>query len=381
MKPQDIHILHLSDLHFEKKVSRPIFELVLRDIVSCLEKRAQRLVVVVTGDLVSQAAFADNADNVVAFFKRLRELLPNLSFDLVEIVPGNHDFERPKIKNDFNDKTYAPKRDEFNEMRDRIYSQMRVEKKESTGVSCIEYCGNKICFVRVDTSAILSKVELRDEIQDEIKKYKIKKFNKKQVEEVVDKRFDKIGADIERQKGVVVREYAAVAKKCPTGKPLLTIAISHYPLSWLNESGHEKLRETLFAKGLDFVDMWLCGHLHDAQLYYTNDNGRQTTVLMSGIGRDENPQDLLRYSIYTISPLRNACSVQIRAFQGCLLDERQCRNVTLPLVSKEVGAIIPMNQREQEPLLGCFVDKPTIDLLNAVSKRLLSFEVIAKPRR
>lgn len=241
-------------------------------------------------------------------------------------------------------------------------------------MSCVEYCESAISFVRVDTSAILGVEDMEKEIRKDIGTERAGDYSDDLIKNIIAKRQSKIDADIGRQKKTILKEYGKIVRKTSKRNPLVTFALSHYPLSWLNETGHEKLKETLFERGLDFVDVWLCGHLHDAQLYYTNDNGRQTAMLMSGIGRKENPQDLLRYSIYTISPVRNVCDVQIRVFADERLDEDQCSHKSLPLKARSVGSVIPMNQVNSVAKIGCYVDESTLDLLRFVSSRVIEFD-------
>ena len=68
------------------------------------------------------------------------------------------------------------------------------------------------------------------------------------------------------------------------------------PLTWLQTDGAQ-IRDVLFRNGLDDVDIWLCGHAHRSQLYYTNDDGRSVLMLMTGIGRKDNANCKQRYSI------------------------------------------------------------------------------------
>lgn len=373
MKPQDIHILHLSDLHFEKEISRPVFDVVLNDIKDQLGT-VERLVVVVTGDIISQAAFGKNAKNAISFFRRLKSKVPKNSLELIEIVPGNHDFERPKIVNEFNKGNFSPDYSGFRSLSEKIYGAMGFCPKDRYGVSCVEYCESIISFVRVDTSSILSIEDMEKEIRKNIKEENAQGYSDEVIRGIISKRQSKINEDIECQKKAILKEYGKVVRKVSRRSPLVTFALSHYPLSWLNETGHEKLKETLFERGLEFVDVWLCGHLHDAQLYYTNDNGRQTAMLMSGIGRKENPQDLLRYSIYTISPLRNVCEVQIRVFADERLDEDRCSHKSLPLKAKSIGSVIPLNHANTLAKMGYYVDESTLDLLRFVSSRMIEFD-------
>ena len=90
----DFTILHLSDLHFNKKGKQlpDLMVNLLSDIKEQL-KYINNLIIVVTGDLVHRGNY-EYKNSVLTFFEKLSDIVGSKAKDIY-IIPGNHD----KVRN------------------------------------------------------------------------------------------------------------------------------------------------------------------------------------------------------------------------------------------------------------------------------------------
>lgn len=106
----DFTILHLSDLHINRKGNKLsiLHENLLYDIESEI-RVSENIIVVVTGDLLDKAEYKYK-DNAIAFFEKLQKILGEKVKGLY-IVPGNHDKIRNVMDKSVIEKYYALKKE------------------------------------------------------------------------------------------------------------------------------------------------------------------------------------------------------------------------------------------------------------------------------
>ena len=131
----DFTILHLSDLHINSKGKT--ISLLLRNLLDDIKSEmrySDKILVVVTGDIINEAKY-ENRESVIEFFRKLKEILKGKICHLY-IVPGNHDkvrnimdkqilYEYTGNENDFYPNIWKYMRmafDEYTEMIKEIYS-------------------------------------------------------------------------------------------------------------------------------------------------------------------------------------------------------------------------------------------------------------------
>lgn len=385
MKAKDITIMHLSDLHFDAGRDMTYVNALLVDVKQQL-KRVKDLIIVVTGDLSTKSCVSETRQDILWFFTELKSAIPKSCKLLgLEIVPGNHDLIRPICKNDFHKGSFCNDLREFDDLSTEVYGIFDFCRKDRVGVDFVEYNNQDIALVRIDTSGVVPDSDLADQIKEDFKKWK--KVNgdppRFSSQEVLKKRKAWVSQQIKEQ-GVAIRKAFYEHDKDSHRQVLFTIAIAHHPLNWLNESGIDQIQEILFKKGLQHTDLWLCGHMHTSQLYYTNENGHQKVMLMSGIGRQESRETNMRYSLYTLSLERNVCCIQSRgAKDGVGFDEdfsmgrgasKNSRHLTIPLRSPQVGSVLRLNNSGMhEDQKDCYVDDDVLGVMREMSERLSWF--------
>lgn len=383
VKPHEICILHLSDLHFEKDKHKSVYREMIDDIRKQVEK-VRRLVLVVTGDFAMAGRVGEVADKVIVFFEKLKTVIPpECELMDVELVPGNHDIRRPLKKYAFNANTYIGDQGEYLKLEKKIYSLFECTKNRDpeSHVSVIEYLGQKIVFARLDTSSLESAKNLKNQVysdvlgrnetplltEDEIKN--LSADTKREADRIIERRKKAFEHEFELQRKLISGQYA---EKIDYGKkPALTIAIAHHPLSWLRNTGYDNMYDVLFKNGLSYVDIWMCGHMHNVQTYYVSENNRHKIMLMSGIGRQETQTTMMRYSIYRISLERNTCLVNIRcaeegvpfsddSMKGFDEEIQEYGGITFPVKADSIGSVIHAKAIESIPCRGLYVDKRTL---------------------
>lgn len=385
IKPEDLYILHLSDLHISKGILLHAHLALIRDVRRQLSG-ARKIVLVVTGDIVEQCDYSKkNRDAVCRFFKALKESLPvGCSLLSVEIVPGNHEVELPVHSNGFNKGKYCASLDKYEKLERQILKTVDLKKYESEScVSRVDYHGKTICFVRVDTSWTKNESAISKDIQKDLELHPDPKFTTEEKDRARRQVLTANGKHILTQKSRVSDSYHRAASECEiSGRPIAcTIALSHYPITWLLSTPCEKIQESLYARGLSDVNVWLCGHAHQAQLYYNNDDSKSTLMLMTGVGRDRTSTAQHRYSIYRLNIERNIIDVKIRSIGIGLYEEfdrddelyKKMRGrleyITFPLASNQTGAFHQLNSPNDNLCENILLDKETIDVFREVSLR------------
>lgn len=382
MRLEELTILHLSDLHFGGNTSELVYTDLLSD-VELLLRNINFLVILVSGDLVNQGVYKGNAIKVKRFFKKLKRTLTSVGIKKVEIeiTAGNHDVVRPCASNNYNNKTYLPDLTNFQKLAKEVYGIFGVKNKSRTGITQLTHHGKRIFLIRIDSSFQLSKKEIRKEIQKDFGEKNLSESDKQKIDELSSRQLKEMDNDVVSQRSILQKDYARKVERLHNMRPALAIALSHYPLTWLNDTGREQVQDTLFKKGLAYVDVWISGHVHDVNSSYACENGKATVMLTTGIGRQEEPNTAQRYSIYRLCLDRNTSLVRVRrALAGRQFEDDPTfankgssnfhRLHILPLWSGPVGSIIRLNSPDDMQSAAFYIDDSAVLLVQEISKRI-----------
>lgn len=341
---REINILHLSDLHIKDETTngQNVISNSLNNLISDITKNTKSyndLVIVVSGDIIDKAEYAKNEDSAIKFFELLKKNLSPQVKGLI-LVPGNHDIERGDDdchirKNIEQSKSTDTKEvvlcgyDRYINFSNKIRKLYGFDQQSSTyGTEVVQYNGLTIAFQRIDTAwGALPKSDKGDifvgnfQIDDIEKQYK----NKEAEEDLSVKRFD------------------------------LTIAVSHYPLSWINANDSNELINHMMDPMFLNTDILLCGHIHGAEvLNYTN-HEHSLITLVTGIGwgakRPTDAKDQHRYSIYQVNIPKNVCEIVMRKTQNNREFDYDYTAYTQEVEKKEKKIVYPLKSKGQPPFL------------------------------
>ena len=400
-KVEDLYFLHLSDLHIATSLNRTLYKLI--DDIAIQLRNVRSLVIIVTGDLACTGKVADSTDLIVFFFECLRDKIPGSCRVLdVVITPGNHDVIRPEDMPGFNGGSYRYDSKEYEVLEKRIMrifadgtqTKIRRSRNHTTGIEVLEYGIHTICIINVDSSWFATRDELNQRIKGKSKNKKSTLTRKQQ--KIVDNIIDNVLKATKAQNRYLRLEYNKLQQEYK--KFDLTIVVSHYPITWMVRNVEQTLHDFLANAGLPPVDIWMCGHSHDTQMYFNTENNQSTTMLMTGIGRPDYENhlkrtkghnsnerfQLQRYSIYQISFERNVCSVQVRVSKrGGLFDRdgefyksentRKYNYLCLPLKTEVPGGFIRLNSLADEDSKGLYVDYSTLSGIEEIGQRTVVF--------
>ncbi|MBQ3748677.1 MAG: metallophosphoesterase [Kiritimatiellae bacterium] len=387
-KDEDFHILHLSDLHIFGRVLGDRFDNMFKDIAKNTEQ-IESIVIVVTGDIASKGEVAQSKGAILDFFKKLKLTIKSRIID-IEIVPGNHDYDRKSL---INNQSCEEALTQYKEICTKIYKIFGLKeedqyKREVFGEKIIQFGDRSICFLRMDTSWFLPENQISDVIKkvmddsglyenssDDEKDKILSKFIK------IRKKF--ISKHVTDLDGKLKDRLDGCREKCKKeGHPVaVTFALAHHPLSWLLKTSCERYADFLLRKGFRNIDMWLCGHAHDVQIHYDNDNNQSTVVLMTGVGTAETGKDRHRYSLYKFSLIRNIFAIKVRAaltggefeddnslLPTDIFEKRQ--HFCYPLKTVTPGAVMPLNEAIGFDSKEMYVDQTALELMRGVVERM-----------
>ena len=385
-KEGDFHILHLSDLHISGKVLGDRFDKMFADIAK-QTAAIDSLVIVVTGDIASRGEVLESQDAILDFFKRLKKAVHSKIID-VELVPGNHDIDRKCL---LLPDSCEESLKQYNDICPQIYKALGKEYKSGKkifGESAVRFGDRSVCFLRMDTSWFLPEGNISDVIGQGMAasqefKHLEGEVREKKLDELVKQRKRLIEKHVqELDKRIKDDLEGCREKQKKAGFPVaVTFALAHHPLSWLLKTSCERYADFLLSKGLRNVDMWLCGHAHDVQIHYDNDNNQSTVVLMTGVGTEETGKDIHRYSIYKFSLIRNIFAIKIRAALsgGKFSDDRSLLSTDIsekrqhfcyPLKTVTPGAVIALNGSRGFDAKEMYVDQAALVLMQSVVERM-----------
>ena len=382
MKLEELTILHLSDLHFGGNASELVYIDLLSDIEAILQN-VKQLIILVSGDFVFRGVYKANATKARSFFKKLKKCLDRIGIRdvIIEVTAGNHDVVRPRANNKYNNGKQLPDRTFFDKLAQDIYAIFKTKNKPRVGITAINHHKKRIFLIRVDSSFQLSKEEIEKEVRKDFSNGKLSEDENEKIKDLVATQLAKIDEDILAQQNVLQRDYEKKVEKLHNKRPALAIAVSHYPLTWLNKTGREQVQETLFKQGLSFVDIWISGHVHDVKSSYACENGKATVMLTTGIGRQDVSTTAQRYSVYRLCLDRNTSLVRVRrALFGRKFEDDPTfaspgshnfhRLHILPLWSGHVGSIIRLNSPESRPAAAFYIDDSAVALIKEINDRL-----------
>jgi len=400
-KVEDLYFLHLSDLHISGCLNRTLYKL-LEDIGLQL-RNVRYLIIVVTGDFACAGDVSGATDLIVFFFQKIRDVIPgNCAILDIELTPGNHDVGRPEKKNGYNAKTYRYTNNDYMELEhkirqvfaSRISGAIKRYAKGTSAITVLQYGVHKLCILNVDSSWFATREELIKRIRSEYGKNSI--HVTKHQEKIVNSIIKQTEVAAKAQRLYLNRQYKRLQRRHL--KFDLIIAISHFPITWMLKSCEQSIRGFLEYRGMSDVDIWMCGHVHNAQLYFNNEDNRSTTMLMTGIGRPDyeirpskgvrqrvnDTYQLQRYSIYQMSHERNVCSVQVRVSkrgEDFVRDDKFYRSslsaqynyLCLPLKTDVPGGFIRLNSFDNKDSKGLYVDYDTLSGIKEIGQRMVVF--------
>ena len=169
----------------------------------------------------------------------------------------------------------------------------------------------------------------------------------------------------------------------------LTIAVSHYPLNWLNAEEEKLCNDYFLSEAFLNVDILMCGHVHDFSVVNYFNHTHSLLTLVTGIGWDvDNPNEERnknhRYSLYTLNLFFNSCDILMRKTKSdgnfdydysIYAGENEIRDNKLrcPLKVKESNAHIRVNSLNPVDTKSLFVDEELLKRIPFVSKAISLF--------
>ena len=131
------------------------------------------------------------------------------------------------------------------------------------------------------------------------------------------------------------------------------------------------------------VNLWLCGHAHKAQLYFSSDDASTLLMLMTGVGRKLSPTTKHRYSVYQLSVERNAIGVKVRVIDAgensAFRDDKELLGCSrgspyefqyFPLSSGSTASFHRLNAESVSLQKGVFLDQEALKVFREVSLRV-----------
>ena len=289
----DFAILHLSDLHIVShngnNYSTALHKMI--DHIYVVTEKINKLIIVVTGDLVEKGAFDKNDITIKKFFEDLKNKLGKKIIDII-FTPGNHDKVRrilnlpnnEKITNDeafwqkFKDKEWNYFENQFSDyltltkhIREQIYD-LPASFPGTYGFHRININKLNICFLCLNSAwACMG--------DDDMGNLRIGRF----------------------QLDDIMREYQSFSNE---NKIDLTISLMHHPTNWLNDLEQKYLNQYLIDKYRLNTNIMLQGHVHDNEVYNWYNQNHSLTTFVTGMGWDQQRElddSNHRYSLYEIN--------------------------------------------------------------------------------
>lgn len=381
MNKDSFYVLHISDLHIQKASrTKPYYQNALKELIDdiCLQtKDVQNIVVVVSGDILDRGDYANAASAALCFFEDLHGKIQQKTKDII-IVPGNHDKERDPIdtlvskahaEDGIDDKSEA----EWNfhlkaykkylELTNKIYKIFgkKSELDNTFGAELVSVGETNICFLKIDSSWCSHSNSRCRELR--IGEYQLKKL------------YDDYNEIRAQQEG--------------TNSSIdLTIAVSHYPLDWVNPKDSTLCNKYFLSENFLDVDIIMCGHVHDFSVVNYFNHQHSLLTLVTGIGwnreKPEEDKNHHRYSIYSMNTSYNSCDIITRKTKdGNKFDydyslyvgkqEFIDNKLRYPLKIKENTPYIRINTADQISPNSLFLNNDVVSLIPDVSNVLSSF--------
>lgn len=384
MNNENFYVLHLSDLHIRNEgKSNTHYSTSLRKLILDIEKETinyNNIIIVISGDTIDQGDYAKHRLAAEQFFTDLHEKIKDRVNEII-VVPGNHDKHRDPInslvsiahiENGLNEDEETAQTEwnkqlesytEFFDLQNRIREIFGKDKniKSTYGVDVIEIAGYNICFLRVDSS--WCSCSSND--------YRKLRIGKRQLEQLNQEYSDKKNQYYDEKKPID-----------------LTIAVTHFPLNWLNAMEEEMCNNYFLSDRFLDVDVLMCGHVHDFSVVNHFNHEHSLLTLVTGIGwQTEQPMEnrnMHRYSIYTFNLAYNSCDITMRKTKanGAFdydysvyvgTTELKDNKLRYPLKVKESASFIKINTVQATETQGLYVNEAVLSSIPKVSSVINSF--------
>lgn len=377
----NINILHLSDLHISGKRLSATSRKLIEDI-AIQTKTMEKIILVVSGDMVDKGEYSKSKDGVLLFFKTLKETLSVKIIGAI-FVPGNHDKVRNISNNLYSElsqikdlkitediwQLQSENYKSFLELVYEIKTILKVKKSKlakTFGVDYFDIDGEIICFIQIDTSWGTYGGK------DEEGKLVVGEFQLNSLHEQYDNTKELI-----EEKGKQIA---------------LTIGVGHHPTSWLSREQEKRLKKYMIDEEYFNMDLYLCGHIHDMELENWYNSEHSLMTLVTGIGWDhrvensneKDRKDQHRYSIYILDVSKNSCDIIMRRSQqnGKFIsdysvyveDEKNPGRLRYPLKIKNGNQpFINMNSPSGDQVKSMFVGGDLMNVIKIIHYAMLVF--------
>ena len=376
-----INILHLSDLHISGKNLSATSKKLIKDIANQTQAM-DKIILVVSGDIVDKGDYAKCKEGVLLFFRALHEALGTKIKDAF-FAPGNHDKKRntsnslyselSQIKSlEITEDVWVLQNDNYESYLNlitEIRKELKIKRKSYTKTFGVDFCeieGEIICFIQIDTSWGT---------------YGGKDEEGKLV----------IGKD---QLDMLATQYDSLKGKLEDkGKQIsLTIGLGHHPTSWLNREQEKLLKKYMIDEEYFNMDLYLCGHIHDMELENWYNSERSLMTLVTGIGwdhrmennKENDRKDEHRYSIYVLNISKNSCDIIMRRSQKAgkfisdyslyVEDENNPGRLCYPLrIKNNNQPFIYLNSPSGDFVKSMFVDGELMKAIKRIHNAMLAF--------
>ncbi len=288
----DFAILHLSDLHIvshkNNNYSTALHKMI--DHIFLISKDIDKIIIVVTGDLVEKGEFKKNEETIKRFFMDLKNKLGEKIVDII-FSPGNHDKKRGILtlsdSNKVNEEDFWSKFKEndweYFEKQFEDYAQITRDIREEifnlkpyfTGTYGIHYSkidNYNICFISFNSAWSCMG-------DNDMGQLRIGRF---QLDDLMD-------------------QYQEYIKN---NKVDLTIALMHHPTDWLTKMEQKYLNQYMIDKYRLNTNIFLQGHIHEKDIYNWYNQNHSITTFVTGMGWDQQKElkdSGHRYSLYEIN--------------------------------------------------------------------------------
>jgi Predicted phosphohydrolases len=274
-----IGILHLSDLHLtsnqkelDDKDVRNLKKQLIKSINN-IKKENEINVVAVTGDVINKGKVKDYSF-VKEFFMEISEET-QIALNKFIFTPGNHDVKRDKFIRTLDIREMDEYTSFKNHFLGRFSDFCKFYKELTNDTSSISYDSYGIKDIEIDKRIIrfivINSSLCTNDNQDFMKLV----ISKHQLESIGDK----------------IRNTET--------DPILTIALMHHPIQWLDSDEQEQLLE--YFEDEFNVNILLHGHTHEGRVYGNMDIDRTLINFVTGIGYDKNEKENYKKLKYRIA--------------------------------------------------------------------------------
>lgn len=400
------YVLHLSDLHITKTLS-----ITLRKLIESLSKNKElannKLVILITGDIINMAAYSTCRTTALNFFKKLKKELDTLNVEIIDIciVPGNHD----KVINDSQKMgalvSYSnidlpfDENEQKNRKLNHLPTKTGLAKLQESGFEDYLYLCNEIFKIFNIKNTKKSKNFKTYNKTYGIDKKKIGKLN------IIIIRLNtallSCGAPNDEEKfklslgpiqhKEILSEYQHIKNEImDNNEDLITFCIAHHPSQYLTPKESERLNNLLIAEESLNVDFFLSGHIHDGSLSNLSNHNRSVISLETGIGW---PDSMIsesssrhkdhRYAIYYFDIGKNIfCAKMLKTNNSNEFvndtdylntnEEKSTGKIFNPLRTRNY-AFIHLNDYEDEKCDSLFIDRESIVNIKNLYKTAIKF--------